>query len=229
MDTVLVHKVIKAVLVVGAAVYVMRQVRKPDLFAGRLFAMLMNQSHFKLTDWGLSHVRIDKDFAVLDVGCGGGRTIEKMAAMAASGKVYGIDYAAGSVATSRARNKELIRAGRVEIQQASVSKLPFAPDTFDLATAIETQYYWPDVVNDMREILRVLKPGGMLAVIAETYAGGSRDVVLGTAMKVFGSRSLSVKDHRELFRQAGYTGVEVFEERSKGWICVTGKKPSAVS
>jgi ubiquinone/menaquinone biosynthesis C-methylase UbiE len=220
-------KIIKIVLALVAAGYVAGQVRKPDRFIGRLFAMLMNRSHSKLTDWGLSHIRIANGFHILDVGCGGGRTIEKLAAMAPSGKISGIDYASGSVATSRARNKGLIRGGRVEIQQVAVSQLPFAADAFDLVTAIETQYYWPDLVNDMREILRVLKPAGTLAVIAETYKGGSHDVVVGTLMKLFGSSSLGVKEHRELFTQAGYTAVEVFEERKRGWICVIGKKPDA--
>lgn len=229
VDTVLLLKIVKVVLVLGAAGYVVGQVRKPDRFAGRLFAMLMNQSHSKLTDWGLMHTRVEKDFTILDVGCGGGRTIGKLAAMASSGKVYGSDYATGSVATSRSRNKELIRAGQVEIQQASVSKLPFAADTFDLVTAIETQYYWPDLPNDMREVLRVLKSGGVLAIIAETYKGGSRDAVLGAAMKLFGSPSLGVKEHKELFARAGYINVEVFEERKKGWICITGRKPRTVA
>ena len=219
--------IIQIALVLAATGYVAGQVRKPDRFVGRLFANLMNESHSKLTDWGLSHVRIAEAFHILDVGCGGGRTIEKLAAMAQSGKIYGIDYATGSVATSRARNKELIRDGRVEIQLAAVSRLPFAADAFDLVTAIETQYYWPDLVNDMREILRVLKPGGTLAVIAETYKGGSRDAALGPVMKMLGSPSLGVKEHRELFTQAGYMDVEISEERDKGWICVTGKKHSA--
>lgn len=229
MDTILVLKIVKVMIAAGAAVYIVGQVRKPDRFAGRLVTMLMNRSHSRLTDWGLTHVQIAKGASILDVGCGGGRTIEKLATTAINGKVYGIDYAGGSVATSRARNKKLIRAGRVDIRHASVSKLPFAANTLDVVTAIETQYYWPDLVNDMREILRVLKPGGTLAIIAETYRGGSRDVVLGTAMKMFGSRSLSVEDHREIFAQAGYTGVEVFEEKNKGWICVTGRKPAPVA
>src|SRR5262249_35897694 len=119
-------KIIQIALALAVAGYVAGQVRKPDRFIGRLFAMLMNQSHSKLTDWGLSHVQIAKTFHILDIGCGGGRTIEKLAVMAPSGKIYGIDYASGSVATSRAKNKGLIRDGRVEIQQASVSQLPFA-------------------------------------------------------------------------------------------------------
>ena len=224
LETSAVLKTVEMAALLGVSVYVAMQVRKPDRFAGRVTAMLMNQSHAKLTDWGLSHVQIGEDFIVLDVGCGGGRTIEKLATTAADGNVSGVDYAAGSVAASRARNKNFIQAGRVDIREASVSDLPFAADTFNLVTAIETQYYWPDLPNDMREIFRVLKPGGTLAVIAETYKGGNRDVVIGTVMRLFGSPSLGVKEHRELFLQAGYTDVEVFEERKKGWICVTGKK-----
>jgi ubiquinone/menaquinone biosynthesis C-methylase UbiE len=80
--------------------------------------------------------------------------------------VYAVDYAEGSIAVSRAKNAQLIEAGRVKIRQASVSDLPFPEDKFDLVTAVETQYYWPDLMNDMREILRVLRPGGKLVVIA---------------------------------------------------------------
>lgn len=219
--------VLKIVVAIAAAYYLMRQVRKPDRFAGRLFTSVMNRSHSALTDWGLSHVKIGRDFSILDVGCGGGRTIQKLAALAVDGKIYGVDFAPGSVAASRAKNAQLVRSGRVAIGQASVSHMPFAADEFDLVTAIETQYYWPDVVNDLREILRVLRPGGALLVVAETYKGGPFDFAQGAVMKLLGSSSLSPDDQRALFARAGYAEVDIFEERAKGWICVKGMKPPA--
>jgi len=213
------------VLLVATLIYTLNQVRKPTRWAGRLFLWIMNRSHSSVTDWGLRHVAIEEHFAILDVGCGGGRTIEKLAALAPKGIVYGVDYAKGSVAASRGTNAQLIQAGRVEIKHASVSQLPFPEDEFNLVTAVETQYYWPDLIKDMQEILRVLKPGGTLIVIAENYRNGAYDKLQGPVMKLLRSTNLSVGEHRELFLTAGYNDVQMFEERTKGWICGMGKKP----
>lgn len=205
--------------------YVLLQARKPDRWFGKIFARAMNKGHERMTQWGLKQVIIETSFTVLDVGCGGGRTIETLAALASEGHVCGIDYADGSVAVSATHNAALIKAGRVVIQKASVSKLPFPANTFDVVTAIETQYYWPDLERDMREVLRVLKPGGRLVVIAEMYKGGKYDLVKWPVMWLLRSSHLSVSDHRDLFRKAGYANVEILEEKKKGWICAIGAKP----
>ena len=214
---------VRIAVALAAGVYIVGQVRKPSRYVGRLFTSLMNESHSSLTDWGFGHIHIDKTATVLDVGCGGGRTIGKLAKMAKS--VYGVDYAAGSVAASCAHNKQLIEAGQVVVRHATVSALPFPDAFFDLVTAIETQYYWPDAENDMREILRVLKPGGQLMIVAESYRGSRNDWLLGHVMRMLGSKGLSIDDHRALFQAAGYTGIEIFEERRKGWLCAIGQKP----
>ena len=208
------------------AFYLLRQFRKPSRWVGRPFLWMMNKRHSKLTDWGLQHFQIGRDFTVLDVGCGGGRTIQKLATRT-DGKVYGADYAAGSVAASQANNAELARAGRVAVVRASVSALPFSADTFDLVTAVETQYFWPDLVNDMKEIRRVLKPGGRLVVIAEAYKDGGSSKAHNSVLKLLGDGYLSVAEHRDLCGKSGYTEVEIFEERKRGWICVMGKKGEA--
>jgi ubiquinone/menaquinone biosynthesis C-methylase UbiE len=220
---------VRYTLVLALISYVLHQARKPDQWFGRIFARAMNKGHERMSDWALRHVTIENRFTILDVGCGGGRTIEKLATIAAGGMVYGIDYAEGSVSVSRQLNANLIKVGRVVIQKASVSRLPFPDDTFDLATAIETQYYWPDLVGDMREILRVLKPAGRLVVIAEMYKGGKYDWLKWPVMWLLRSSHLSVNDHRELFASAGYVNVEIFEESSRGWICAMATKPAQKS
>jgi len=118
----------------------------------------MNIRHSKVTDWGLKHVSIEKRDTILDVGCGGGRTVRKLAAVATEGKVYGLDHSEESVASTRRTNQQGIEKVRVEVRQGSVSHLPFSDDMFDLATAVETHFFWPDLPVDMREVLRVLNP-----------------------------------------------------------------------
>ncbi|HKW98184.1 MAG TPA: class I SAM-dependent methyltransferase [Bryobacteraceae bacterium] len=184
----------------------------------------MNKRHSDLTAWGLEHVKIGQNDTVLDVGCGGGRTVQRLAAMAGHGKVHGVDYATASVEASRKLNAAAIASGQVDIQQAPVSSLPFPDGAMDVVTAVETHYYWRSKPHAMREILRVLKPGGRLLIIAEAYRGRKFNLVFGMGMKLIGGAYLSPGEHRELFVEAGYTEAEVFLEPAKGWICATGKK-----
>lgn len=212
---------------VGAGAYALSQVRKPTRWVGRLVARTMNLSHAAMSDWALGHVRIAPDATVLDVGCGGGATIRKLAALAPLGKVHGVDHSRGSVAESAAGNSALIGSGQVEIQLASVSHLPFKDDEIDLATAFETQYYWPDPVNDLKEILRVLKPGGTLLVAAEAYSRHDSGELQASVMKLLGSHVPSVEDERRLLTSAGFDSIQVATEPSKGWMCAMGRKREA--
>ncbi len=119
----------------------LNQCSKPAGWLGRLNLWSMNRRHSRVTQWGLSHVSIRSRDTVLDVGCGGGRTVARLSALAHEGKVFGIDYSETSVAASRGMNRKAIGAGRVEIAAGSVSKLPFPDEMFDVVTAVETHYY----------------------------------------------------------------------------------------
>jgi len=188
----------------------------------------MNSRHSKVTDWGLSHISIDECDTILDAGCGGGRTVNKLAAIASQGKVYGVDFSAESVAFAKRINKQWIDTGRVEIREASVSQLPFSADVFNVVTAVETHFWWPNLASDMREVLRVLKPGGVLIIIAEVYKGANT-VTAKLAEKyalLSGMKLLTANEHRELYANAGYSDIQIIEEPNKGWICGMGKKPS---
>ena len=206
------------------------QCSKPKGLWGRFTLWRMNLSHSKLTDWGLAQIAIEKHSTVLDVGCGGGRTVGKLAEIAPQGKVYGVDYSDESVAATKRTNARWIAAGRVDVQHGSVSQLPFRDAMFDLITAVETHFWWPDLPADMREVFRVLKPGGTLVAIAEIYKGANTMAakIIEKSGAQIGITLLSVEEHRELFTTAGYTNVQAIENRDKGWICAIGKKPAAV-
>jgi ubiquinone/menaquinone biosynthesis C-methylase UbiE len=203
------------------------QCQKPTGWLGRFVLWNMNSRHSKVTDWGLAHVSIQKDYSILDVGCGGGRTLSKLAAAASGGKVCGVDYSEASVAASKRTNARWIEMGHVEVRLGSVSQLPFADSVFDLVTAVETHFWWPDLPGDVREIFRVLKPGAKLVVIAEVYKGANTAVarLCEKYAPRTGIKMLSVDEHRELFANSGYSEIQIEVERDKGWICGIARKP----
>ena len=207
-------------LCVGA--YLLNQVRKPSKWLGRPFLRSMNERHSAVTDWGLSHVDIGDQLSILDIGCGGGRTVEKLAVLAPRAKVVGIDYADGSIAESRAHNAERIATGQVEIIRASVSDLPGPSDRFDLATAIETHYYWPNMVGALREIRRVLRPGAKLVLIAETYRDARFGWAARLAMAPLRVTLLTANEHQRRLADARFEAIEASTDHDRGWIGAVG-------
>jgi len=204
------------------------QCQKPSGWLGKLIVWNMNSRHSRLTDWGLSHIAMQPQDCVLDVGCGGGKTVRKLAAIATTGKVVGIDFSEVSVSVAKKLNARAIARGRVEIHECSVSELPFAANSFALVTAIETHFWWPDLAAGLREIFGVLKPGGRLVVIAEIYKGAETKVarIAERVIPLSGMNLLRPDEHRAAFTAAGFSDIQMVTEAKRGWICCVGKKPS---
>lgn len=206
-----------------AAAWAMRQVRKPRGWVGRRIAQAMNASHAGMTEWGLQQVAVAKNALLLDVGCGGGSTVRRLAALAPEGRVVGLDFSTASVAVAQGTNAKEIAEGRVLIARGTVAGLPFADSTFDLVTAVETHYYWPDLAANVREVRRVLKPGGTFLLIAETYRDGTMGRLSGMVMPLLGAALLSDMEHRDLLRTAGFGEATTIHQKGKDWICARGQ------
>lgn len=215
------------VVALVAAVITAGQCKNPRWLFGRLYLWLMNRTHSGLTTWGLSHLSIGPADEILDIGCGGGRAVRSLAMLAPGGKATGIDHSTQSVAASRRVNSDLIATGRVEIHMGSVSALPFRDQTFDVVTAIETHYYWPDPEADFRQVLRVLRPGGTFLVVAEVYKRRQSDFILPLVMRALGGSCPSAKEIEEQLISAGFSTVELFDDQRKGWLCATALRAVA--
>ena len=193
--------------------------RKPAGFGGRLMVAAMNAGHRALAAWGFRFIDVPENAAALDCGCGGGANIRALLKKCPRGRVSGIDYSAVSVEKSRRVNRKAIETGRCEALQASVESLPFADGSFDIATAFETVYFWPELENSFRELRRVLHRGGVFMICNECGGDGRGEnwekVVSG--MTVYSGEQL-----RDMLERAGFSGVRL-HTNSRGWLCVTAK------
>ena len=196
---------------------------KPRGRFGRFLVRGMNFGHSGLTRWGLTKVEIPENATVLDIGCGGGRALERLASLAILGKVVGIDYSEDSVAVARKRNQRLIATGRVEVLHGSVSSMPFPDATFDCVSAVETYYFWPDIAADLAEVRRVMKPSGQIVIIAGMYRGSRFDKRNMRLIRAGGMRCFSVQEFEETLQDAGFSAVAVSVEPRKGWVCVVSE------
>jgi ubiquinone/menaquinone biosynthesis C-methylase UbiE len=203
---------------------ILKQCRKPRGRFGRILARGMNFGHSGMTKWGLGFIDIASETTVLDIGCGGGKTVRRLAGIATGGKVVGIDYSPDAVLVARKKNCALINEGRVEIFQETVSSMRFSDGAFGLITAFETHYFWPDFRNDLKEVYRVTKQNGQLLMVGAVYKNKKYDRRNQRIVDSIETTYLSIEEFREVLEGVGYSEFDALEEENKGWFAVKCKK-----
>lgn len=192
--------------------------KMPKGFMGRVFVRIMNSGHVIISQWGMNHLKNEKVEKALDIGCGGGANLARMLVMFPQAQIYGLDYSKDSVRVSSKRNKKEL-GSRCYVQQGSVSKLPYEDNTFSIVTAFETVYFWPDMVNDFKEVFRVLKPGGKFLICNE--ANDPSDTTFSD--KIDGMNIYSQAELEKLLETSGFILTEA-DVNERNWLCVIGHK-----
>ena len=198
--------------------------RKPEGKAGADMLARMNESHGPVTNWALSFLNTEGVTQILDIGCGGGATIGRLSDMAPQAKITGVDYSPVSVQESKEYNEQLVSQGRAEVVEASVENLPFSDDTFDRITTVESFYFWPDPAENLKEVRRVLKPGGHFFLIADIYGKAGLDQAVLDNIELYDLFNPSKEEFHILFRNAGFIAVKIHVKEGTDWICVEGIK-----
>jgi ubiquinone/menaquinone biosynthesis C-methylase UbiE len=126
--------------------------------------------------------------------------------------------------TARRVNKALVEQGRVELEHGSVSDLPFPDDAFDLATAFETTMFWPNPVEDLREVRRVLKPGGTLLIANEAYADARFEERNARWSRWADFQLQTPEETHRCLLEAGYARAEIDTLPEKNWIAAIAQK-----
>ena len=152
----------------------MRMFGRPTGMLGKLGGIIMARINAPFARCVIRLLDIQPGDEVLEVGFGPGVGIQLLAKSAPGGRVAGVDYSREMVEQATARNADAIASGVVDLRHGSVEKLPFEDGTFDAVLAINSMQVWPDVTAGLREIKRVTRSGGRIALAFTPYSGRSR-------------------------------------------------------
>lgn len=97
---------------------------------------------------------------VLEIGFGPGEGLRRLSGVREIGPLTGIDHSAVMLAMAEQRNRPAVRRGAVDLRLASIDAAPFAERSFDAIMAIDCVQYWPNLMGDLAEVRRLLRPGG---------------------------------------------------------------------
>ncbi len=191
--------------------------RKPEGFLGRLMLRGMNTGHAGLAKWGMSCLKWQLHWTVLDIGCGGGANLAQILRYCPLGKAYGVDLSPESVAFAKKKNRKELEVNCF-VEQGSADSLPHTDGMFDVVTAFETVYFWGDLDRAFTEVARVLKPGGYFLLCNEmcdptdtTWTDRIEGMVIRPAEELV-----------VLLLQTGFT--DISQNSNKGHLCITARK-----
>ncbi|MBQ9931511.1 MAG: class I SAM-dependent methyltransferase [Firmicutes bacterium] len=195
--------------------------RLPQGDGGRATLNRMNEAHASMAAWGFSHIAPAKDAHALDLGCGGGANLAVLLESCPEGHATGLDYSEISIEISSRTNETAIAEGRCKVVQGDVGAQPFADNSFDLATAFETVYFWPDIQKAFRETLRVLKPGGQFLICNEADGTGPEQEEWGK--EILNLIIYTAEQLEEMLKEAGFADIKVYRKPENRWVCAVGR------
>ena len=180
-----------------------KQFGSPSGLFGKIIGNRMAKGNVYDARWTVSLLEIQPHDRILEVGFGPGVSTQLASERASKGFVAGIDHSRAMVEAASQRNAAAIRSGRMELKHGEVSALPHPDGSFDTAFSLHSIYFWPNPVDCLEELRRVLKPGGLLGITIQPKDKWAPNVDPNVMTLYFGS------DVASMFSAAGFRDIRV--------------------
>jgi ubiquinone/menaquinone biosynthesis C-methylase UbiE len=201
--------------------FMTKQFGSPSGFFGKFIGNRMAKGNVYDAQWTVSLLDIQQGNRILEIGFGPGVSTQLASEKASKGFVAGIDHSETMVQAASQRNEAAIRSGRMELKHGDVSSLPYPDESFDTVFSLHSIYFWANPVDCLKELRRVLKPGGLLGITIQPKDKWEPVVDPSIMTLYFGS------DLARMFSDAGYRDirVEVSPQEDKTSLeCILGVK-----
>jgi len=183
--------------------FLTKQFGSPSGYFGKFIGNRMAKGNVYDARWTVSLLDIQPNDRILEIGFGPGVSTQLASGKASKGFVAGIDHSRTMVQAASQRNAIAIQAGLMELKHGDVSSLPYPDESFDTAFSLHSIYFWPNPVDCLKELRRVLKPGGLLGITIQPKDKWEPNVDPNVMTLYFGS------DVASLFSEAGYRNIRV--------------------
>jgi ubiquinone/menaquinone biosynthesis C-methylase UbiE len=201
--------------------FLTRQFGNPSGFVGRFIGNRMAKGNVRDAQWTISLLDIQPHHRILEIGFGPGVSTQIASEKASKGFIAGIDHSQTMLQAASKRNAAAIQSGLMILKQGEVDSLPYPDQWFDIAFSLHSIYFWQKPLDCLKEIMRVLKPGGLLALTIQPKDKWKPNVDASIMTLYFG------KDLATLFSKSGYRNVRVEVPPQKDKLtleCILGVK-----
>lgn len=163
----------------------------------------MEKGHRATGEQAIELMGLEAASRALDLGCGSGWAARLMADHATSGRVVGIDISDEMIALAC---ESTLEYSNVKFQTGSAQRLDFKDGEFTHVFSMESIYYYGDMLAALKEVRRVLAPGGSFVAVVDLYEENEPSHQWIEQLKV-PVHLLSIVQYHELFEKAGFVSV----------------------
>jgi ubiquinone/menaquinone biosynthesis C-methylase UbiE len=152
-----------------------RQAHNPTGPAGHVEGWVFGRrpSNVRRNRWAVALLDVQPTDRVLELGCGPGVALAALADRASRGLVVGVDHSQVMIRQARRRNAAAVKQGRVRLIHSPVERLQVTDGPFDAALAVNNVGMWPEPATQLRDIGRLLRPGGRIALVSQPRCPGA--------------------------------------------------------
>jgi len=156
---------------------------------------------------------------VLEIGFGGGAALRStLHTLQGNGQLCAVDLSPDMAVLAARRFRTEVEDRTLLVASADVAALPLESEVFDRAYALHSHMYWPSLLTGIREVHRVLRPGGRVLLGMDVVAGVRLIQWFGRGYQPAGPDRLA-----EVFQEAGFTDVSPFR-LTAGVVAVLGTR-----
>jgi ubiquinone/menaquinone biosynthesis C-methylase UbiE len=175
------------------------QLRKPGFLFGKKVGLQMNAGNAFLYEFTINSMQLKDGESILEIGFGNGNFFKQLFSKANNLKISGIDYSAEMVKEAKASNKELIQTGKLFLVSGNSNAMPFSDNQFDKIFCINVIYFWDDPATHLKEIYRVLKPGGKFYAVIR-----SKEQMQMMPFTKYGFKMYDEKEWQRILNDSGF-------------------------